>query len=267
MQKHIVLSLFLGYSPLCAIAQTTFYARNSALAGATVALADVRSVNDNQAGLGLTTKKWITAGYITHALLPELSTQYGAFVIPLKNNVFGVDINAYGNGIYKLQRIGLAYGRSFGPISFGFRVNYHQISITEYGSEGTVSINMGAQFKLTPKTTIGSQLINPTGAAFSSIAESAQAQQIRLGVAHTFSDKLIALVEVDKTAGTDLTVLGGLEYRIIKLLALRGGFDVNTGSYYGGLGFSLLKSATIDFATRVHPVLGLSPQIDLAYEF
>ena len=58
----------------------------------------------------------------------------------------------------------------------------------------------------------------------------------------------------------------GLEYRLIKWFALRGGMSANPFKQYAGFGLQYHRFA-LDVASSSHPNLGYSPNLAFSYEF
>jgi hypothetical protein len=77
---------------------------------------------------------------------------------------------------------------------------------------------------------------------------------------------LLITTEFEKVLNANADFKAGVEYKLIKIVALRGGISVNPFKQFAGFGINY-KKVLVDFAVASHPVLGYSPQIALGYEF
>jgi hypothetical protein len=89
---------------------------------------------------------------------------------------------------------------------------------------------------------------------------------IRVGAVYSFDKNLLVSAEVEKDTEFDPVFKGGIEYRVVEKIFVRGGFSTNPGLYSFGFGLNL-KKLTIDFSSSVHQTLGYSPQISMIYQF
>src|ERR1039458_1023996 len=99
--------LIFNFQILIASDNSPLGARSSGMANASVSLADVWSVQNNQAGLGFV--RDISAGvfYDNRFLLNELSMRAGAFAFPVKGGTFGLCISNFGYSLYSENKYGL----------------------------------------------------------------------------------------------------------------------------------------------------------------
>jgi hypothetical protein len=253
--------------------------RSAGLAGTSVTLADIWSTHNNQAALA--EFEHIAAGfyYENRFAVNELSLKSGAFVLPVKNGAFGVDISYFGYSQYNEQKIGLAYGRKLGKhFSAGLQMDYQSVSIGEnYGSTGFITFELGLYSKITDDFVIGAHVYNPFSAKLSNELEEKTPAIFKLGMAYSFSDELTLSIETEKNTNYKPLIRGGLEYDIIEMLSIRIGYSTipstvssekfNISSMYS-FGFGLnLKALKINFASSIHQTLGWSPQVSLSYNF
>ena len=239
----------------------------TAMGNATVAISDMWSIQKNQAGLSLVKKPSIGIAYENKFLIKDLSSRAAVFILPVSKNVFGISFNDFGFDLYKQQKIGIAYSRAFNEkISFGFKLNYLSIKIEEYGNSTAVSADLGLQYKLSEKFTLGAHIQNPSAEKFSKTTENLIPTAINAGFSYNPSQKVSANVEVQKDLDQNAILRAGLSYRPTKIIAIRGGVSGEPFNYYVGFGL-LLKDLRIDLATTSHPILGYSPQMSLSYVF
>ncbi len=266
MRKYLVLTTFCFSFNLLNAQQITG-ARITALANAGVAMQDVFSLQKNQAGIAFLIDPEIALAYESKFLLNDLSNKSAAFVLPSKNYALGLSIENNGFTTYNETKAGLSLAKKFGTqLAVALNFNFHQISISNYGSSQTFSFEAGMQYHLSPKIWLGSHIANPNQSKFNNNAEMIIPSHIQFGGSFLFSDQLMAVTEIEKIADQQLDLKSGIEYQIKELISLRAGLSVNPFKQYGGFGL-LYKKIDLDFCISSHPILGYSPQITLGYGF
>lgn len=250
-----------------ASAQINPGARFTSMAGAGVSLQDVWSIQQNQAGLANIKEITVAVAFEKPFAGYELSTQTAIFVLPVKNNVFGLSIQRYGFASYNEQRTSLSYARPFGDQLYAaLNFNYHLMKIEGYGSSQTYSVEAGVQYHFNNNLSIAAHIANPGLSRFAADLNSTIPARLQLGASYVFSEKVLLALAVEKTYRDHLDTKLGLEYQIIELLALRGGISAYPFKQYAGFGLKYHK-LKMDIAASSQPVLGYSPQIALSYEF
>ena len=263
--KHLYGILFLiGFN---ASAQINPGARFTAMAGTGVALQDVWSIQQNQAGLAAIQNFTVAIAYEKPFAGYELSTQSAIFILPYNKNVFGISFQRYGFSSYTEQRTALTYARSFGnKLQAALNFNYHLMKIEAYGAAQTYSVEAGIQYHLNEKASIAAHVANPTGNGHDSELKFAIPARLQVGASYLFSEKVLLAMAVEQNFYAQLDTKLGLEYQIIELLALRGGISAKPFKHYAGFGVNYHK-LKMDIAASSQPVLGYSPQIAVSYEF
>lgn len=248
-------------------AQDNYGPKITALGTAGVALQDVWSASKNQAGIASLKTPTLAAGYENRFGVKELSTKSAAFALPIKNYSIGAAFQSYGVDAYNEIKTGLSLAKSFGPkLLIGVGLNYHQLSITNYGNANTFTVEVGLQYNVLPKLWLASHIANPNQSKFSDNADQVIPAHIQFGATYIFSDQLLITSEIEKVLDSQADFKTGIEYKVVKFVALRGGVSVNPFKQYAGFGVNYQK-VNIDFAVASHPILGYSPQISLGYEF
>ena len=248
-------------------AQVNYGPRFTALGNAAVALQDIWSVQKNQAGIAALENPQFSAGYENRFGVKELSTQSAAFVLPIKNYAFGANFQAYGVNAYRESKSGISLARAFGPkLLTAVNLNYHQIKIDNYGNAQGFSVEVGLQYEAFKNLWLGTHIANPNQSKYGNNTEQIIPAHIQFGASYKFSDQLIISSEVEKVLDGQVDFKTGLEYKVVKFVALRGGVSANPFIQYAGFGINYEKFK-LDFAVASHPVLGYSPQISVGYEF
>ena len=270
MKKKLLLILqFLIYYFQFVIASdnSSLGARSSGIANASVSLADVWSVQNNQAGLGFV--RDISAGvfYDNRFMLNQLSMRAGAFAFPVKGGTFGLCVSNFGYSLYSENKYGIAFGKAFGnKLSAGIQLDYLTTKISEYGTKSVPAAEFGIMAKPLRNLTIGVHIFNLTKAKLVDYNDERIPTIMRLGFNYKFSEKVFLAGETEKDISQKAIMKFGLEYHPIKELYLRAGISTNPSLSCFGIGVAL-KNFRLDFSTTYHSVFGLSPQIGLNYIF
>ena len=248
-------------------AQKNYGPRITAMGGAGVALQDVWSAQKNQAGIADLKKAIISAGYENRFGVKELSTQSAVFAIPIKNYAIGASFQSYGVDAYNEVKTGLSLAKSFGPkLLAAINLNYHQLKINNYGNAQSFTVEVGLQYQAFDKLWLGTHIANPNQSKYGEQTEQIIPAHIQFGANYQLSNLLTISSEVEKVLDNQADFKVGLEYKVVKFVALRGGIAVNPFKQFAGFGINYEKF-NLDFAIASHPVLGYSPQIAIGYEF
>lgn len=242
-------------------------ARSSGIANASVSLADVWSVQNNQAGLGFVRDISAGAYYDNRFMISQLSMKVGAFAFPVKGGTFGLCVSNFGYTFYSENKYGFAFGKAFGDkFSAGIQMDYLTTKIAEYGTKSVPAAEFGIMAKPLKNLTIGVHVFNLTKAKLVSYNDERIPTIMRLGLNYKFSEKVFLAGETEKDIDKKAIMKAGLEYRPIKELYLRAGIATNPSLSCFGIGV-VLKIFRLDLSTTYHSVFGLSPQIGLNYLF
>lgn len=248
-------------------AQVNPGARFTSMASAGVAVSDAWSMQQNQAGLAAIDKTTIAFAIEKPFAGFDLSTQSVLMIFPHQGHVFGISFQRYGVAAYTEQRAAFCYARRFGNrLSAALNFNYHLLKIPSYGSAQTYSVETGIQYRLNSHVALAAHVANPSQSKFGEYSDSLIPVRFQLGASFDFSDKVLLAAALQKTAGLPLDNKIGLEYRIIDVLALRGGVSTSPFKHYAGFGINYQK-LKMDVATSSQPLVGFSPQIAMSYVF
>ncbi|KLT66925.1 hypothetical protein AB669_03090 [Pedobacter sp. BMA] len=228
---------------------------------------DVWAIQGNASAITDIEKPSVSVTYIKHLFSNEISTQAVVFVIPLGKNFVGAGYQQYGFSEYTQSKATFAYGKKFGQhLSIAIKGNYHQLKIPDYGSTSAFSVDVGALYEV-GRFTFGACINNPSGQKFiHSQVSSAITTSISVGATYFASDKVLIAGYFTKYIHQVTDAGLGLDYKIIKILSLRGGFSVRPAKQYAGFGLNFNK-LNIEIATAHDVNLGYEPQIGLGYAF
>lgn len=242
-------------------------ARIASLANAGTAIEAIWNTSGNPAGIAATHSPALSLAVERRFLIEELDTKAAAAVLPVGKQVLGLNVNFFGAALYNRQLISFVYARALSPeFKLGFGLNYHALKIPGYAAAQAWSVTVGMQFSPLPRLTAGAKISNPNRAAFDGALKAEIPVVAALGGAWLFSQKVMAVAELEWTSGFSASLKGGLEYRFHPQAAVRAGVSTAPFRQYGGLGLTY-KGFTLDVAASSHLQLGFTPQISIRYEF
>jgi hypothetical protein len=243
-------------------------ARSSAMGNTTSTAIDAWSVNNNPAGMA--SIKQLQAGlfFNNYYYLKELSNQACGLTVPTRYGVLGINFNKSGNASFRALKAGIAYAHMFGlHLSAGIRLDILNAKLSDgYGSNSMGTFDAGIQLKLSEKLKLGAHIFNPVRAHLSAYNDERVPVFFNTGLSYSYSNKLLATVEVSKSTETPMELLTGLEYRAMDQVLIRAGVDTAPLRYSFGAGY-IFRKFSFDISSTYHEILGFSPQASLEYGF
>ncbi|MFT3886150.1 MAG: hypothetical protein QM724_12210 [Flavobacteriales bacterium] len=243
-------------------------ARFAGMGHASTTLSDLWSVRANQAGLAALEHPVAGAYYQQHWFAPDLAMQGLAFALPVGNGCFAVNANTFGSTLYAERQFGIAYALKLSDgLRVGVQLDYLDLRLGEgYGSRGMMTAELGVQAKLSEHLWIGAHLYNPNKATIGGPYGEKAPTELRAGLGYTFNDQVLLTGEVAKDIDRAERYHAGLEYRVIKVLALRTGVSTGPEQAHFGVGLRLQR-LDLDMAVAVRSRLGATPMVNLNYRF
>lgn len=266
MKRNLILLISATLCQLVMFGQNSDGPRAGALGSSAVALQDVWSALNNQAGLislqGISGALY----YENRFMIKNLSQKGIAFGLPMKNSAVGISFRSFGYQAYIHSKAGLAYAlRLSQKFAAGVQVSYHSIRIAEgYGSSESWSVEGGVNYNLNENVIIAAHLTNPTRAKVSDFNDERLPTILKFGAAYRFSSNLQLMGEIRKSSEFNPQISCGIEYWVVKSLALRVGYNSNPSKVSVGFGWKF-KTWQFDASSNYHSILGFSPQLSLTY--
>ena len=238
--------------------------RSAGMAGADVIFQDAFSLFSNQAGLAFVEHLSIGILGEQRYLLPELQTVAAGVALPTNAGTFGLQLGYFGFSDYNEQKIGLAYARKLGEnLALGAQFDYLNTRITESGSQGLVTFELGAIMQVSDQLRAGVHLFSPARIAV--LEDEFLPTRISAGLGYQPAEEILLAVELEQQLDGFFRVKGGVDYQVIDILFLRIGGATNPALGSFGLGLDIQEKIRIDFATQYHLILGWTPAIGLSY--
>jgi hypothetical protein len=249
--------------------ETSIGARSAGMGRCSVAINDLWSVQNNQAGIALLDQFYAGIAYENRFLLNELSTKSLGIIAPTKYGVLGLSYRHEGFDLYNEQKVGLAYAKSFGQyLRIGLQLDYLQTSLGDgYGKKSSVTFELGLQSDITENVTIGIWTFNPVRVKLADYDNEKIQAIYKFGLGWQLSDQFIASVELEKnTSIRPVIVRLGMEYNMANQFFIRTGTSTKEELFTIGFGFKY-KHIHFDIGATMHETLGFSPQASLQIGF
>ena len=238
-----------------------------AMGGNTAAVADIWNVLGNP---GLLTKNITTTvgiQYLNYIPGQQLNSKGLAIVIPINRTTVAFGSRRYGIDEFNELKLSGVVARKFGKsLSFGFRANYHQLKIANYGSKGIPTIDIGMSYQVSDKLLMGGFINNPINMQFYDKTLSEKIPiQATFGISYQIADHvLVAACFIDESNRSAFRL--GLAYEVLACLTARTGISSNPLSTHGGFGLKW-KHFEFDIAITANPFSSYTPQLGISYAF
>jgi hypothetical protein len=198
--------------------------------------------------------------------LKELANGFITYHEPL--SLFNLSLGAmtYGFDLYKENRISLCFAKKIsGNLFAGAMTNLHSLSIKNYGSDLSFSFDLGLLTYLTEDIRFGFCYKNITRATFGDYED--QIPTIfSAGISYSPLENSNINVAAEKDLELPISMRLGIEYLLLKYVALRTGFSTEPEKFTFGIGiiYSFLE---VDYAIFNHQDLGLTHQVGIILSF
>lgn len=257
--------IFNGFSQVMLQAPTN--ARIMGLGGIYSPLSDDRSALGNPAGLAFCRMSAVSASAERRFVLRELQSVSLSAALPFAGLLGGVGLSVESAGFesFSQMRYGLAYGKSLiaDKLALGIKMWWLQTYITDYGSAGAPSFDLGLMSKLSEKLTIALYVLSPIRVK---LAGEPLDGLLRWGLAYMPSPKVVIFTELEKDIRHPLNGKAGIEYKPLPSLALRCGWNTEPAAINAGLGMLIARQWSIDMAFSYHQWLGFSPVCSITFQ-
>ncbi|MEW6653585.1 MAG: hypothetical protein AB1394_08970 [Bacteroidota bacterium] len=228
---------------------------------------DVFQIFNNPAGLAFTKYREVGIYYSPAPFdTKEMSNAFAAYCEPTLYGTFSAGFSIYGFELYKETQFAIGYSKKItNNFYVGGTALYKNLAIKNYGTKGTLLLNLGGIANLNEQVGFGFAIENITRSTFSE--ETGQLPTVFWGGVHlkvikefTFSAAL------SKEVGYDTSLRLGAEYSMLDFIKLRFGAHNEPNVFSGGFGVNY-QFLQVDYAASSHPDLGLTHQFGLILRF
>jgi len=262
LMKFIILLLLLYVSVHGAFDVDTPSASVHAMGCAVVAMpanpfalsSNPANIINNQANLAVSCRNFYNLPQINQI---EINTNLQPLGYPVS-----LTLSRFGNKLY--QEIAIGIGLAYQPISamnFGFSLNFYSLSIENYGMDHTIGLNLGIAYRLFEQFHLGAKIANINRPVIGRTREKLP-QYFRLGLFFTPLHPFTIAAEIFRDVRYTMDYRIGLSYKFDLPIIIRIGIRDDVNSYCFGFGMQL-QSFNIDYAVKIHTMLGVSHLLSL----
>ena len=175
-------------------------------------------------------------------------------------------------GTYSLAHSFLLIGDVHSKLYVGYGVNLYFLKFGETvggmdpGNQTTYGVNLGALATLHQRTHIAFAVKNLNNPSMGSDQTFDLQQHLALGIAYEPYDGVITEVDLSQKLGEETKIQAGIEFEVMDNFWLRTGVSTYPNSISGGFGLPF-KGIKIDYGFSSHPVLPITHQFSLGYQF
>ena len=243
-------------------------AASAGMGGVQTAIPNAWAAHTNPGLLPWVDKMSFAIGTENRFLLSALNGSGLAGVVPIKTGTLGVAVTSFGYSQFRRSRLGLSYGLQLGDnISGGISIHYDLLNIgNNYGSAGALSGSAGFSARVNENLMLAAYVFNPFRVNFSENVDENIPTILNIGIAYSFSEKVLFSSDLEKDINVKPGLKVGLRYQPGDKFFIRVGFRTLPQSYTFGFGLEL-GTFEMDLGTSIHPVLGVSPNLSLQYDF
>ena len=243
-------------------------AKQAGMSNAVVMCSDIWSLWHNQAGLAYLENTTVGMYYDNRFIVPEYGYKAFGMAVPTNRGVLGFSFSYFGYNLYNEKKFGLAYAKSFGEkFSAGLQLDYLNTFISQdYGSTGTVVVELGVLSQPIKNLFIAAHVYNPTRSTLASYQDERIPTIYRFGMGYKMGDKSFIAVEIEKELDFAPRFKAGIEYKLIDNFFLRTGISLKPISNSFGIGYKL-KGLILDIAFSTNRELGITPHVSMIYSF
>jgi hypothetical protein len=235
---HFILSALLATLFQSLIAQSSFPLIGSRAAGvgyATSCLTDGWAIFNNPAGLAALKNLEVGFAYESVPGFSPFNRMATFIAAPVRIGVFNAGVFRFGDDLYNEQKINFGYANKFGLASLGTTFQYIQYHVEGFGQKSLISFSFGGIAELTPWLKLGAYIINLSQPEISE--DEKLPTSLIAGICVKASQKVLALIEIEKDLDYEAKLKLGIEYEIHKKFAVRTGVNVNPQTAFFGFGF------------------------------
>lgn len=197
--------------------------------------------------------------------LAEITDIATAITYPTKLGVFGAGVHRYGFDLFNESRLRLAYKYNFKGFRFGLIANYnHVMQGGEYGSAGTLGMDLGVSAPIIPSLWIGAQAANINRPRYGKLNDEELPRFMSFGLSYRLSEIALFSSDIFKDVRFPISYRGGIEVTIVERLQGRAGITTSPQTFSVGFGYKgSTLGANVAVQRHANSHLGYSPAIDL----
>jgi hypothetical protein len=264
---NLLLSTLLSVLVNIVMAQSAYPligARGAGVGYASGCFGDEWSLFNNPAGITDVKHPTVAVAYESVPGSPAFNRAAFAFAMPMSLGGASFGIFRFGDDLYREQVVCIGYANKFGLAALGAKLQYISYYMDGFGRRSVFSFSFGGIAQLTPWLKFGAHVVNI------SQPEIAEGEKIPTwliaGVCINTSEKVTAVLEVEKDIDYKPKVKAGIEYRFYARFSARTGININPRAGFFGFGFNPGKYK-LDYAYNWNPTILARHQLAISYSF
>lgn len=239
---------------------------NAALGGISATPVNAFSMHNNQGATAFLNETAFGLAYRSPYWPATLTDVSLVAASPLGTGTLGGSMNYTGNDLYYEMKAGVGYAlRIADKAGIGVQLDYLHTKAQNYAGKHFVTFEVGVLYRPLEQLSIGAHVFNPVKYTVDEETGETLPIVMNFGVEYRPHTDIGIWAEVEKDIDFPVNVRGGLEYRVLEELAVRGGFSVRPAILTFGLGYELKKLAVLDVATGYHFDLGFNTAVSLSF--
>lgn len=261
--KPLLIILFLLTLASGSLAQDTKFdagAHSLALAKSNLLIRDAFSTLNSIAVFGSLKRTGVGVSFRNQFDLPENAVVSAASIYHQRYFNIGVGFLRFGDEVFNYQRVSAALGNRIGNVSLALRLNRHQYAIENLGIQSLFSLDFGGTVHLGKNIILGTEVENISRSRFN--LDYQLPTVMRLGFQLNLQEQLTFQAELEKDIDSPAMLRGGVEYRLVDWLAIRGGLSSRPLMATGGIGI-IAGVLGVDYAFANRSTLGEIHEITL----
>ncbi len=241
-------------------------ARSEGTGNCNTNLTDEWSIFNNVGGISGVENGAVFFGYKRYFEIEGFDQTAAGIIQPTTIGNFGISVYRFGDELYNEQVASAAFGNKIGFVRLGFRANYYQVSVGDFGTTGTFFFDFGGIVELVPKLSFGAYISNFTLSQLDDSQETMLPVFMKTGLSYKPAKSLSLNLDLYKDIDFEPVIKAGIEYVIVKKFFLRTGVNVNPYTSFFGAGIHL-KRFRIDYSISTHQFLGNAHQASISFNY
>lgn len=194
----------------------------------------------------------------------ELSALQLSGTLSLEGGGLGLRLQYAGHPAYYQLNSALAYGKQLGVLSLGVELGYSALQIPGYGNDGAVQTALGCRIPVSTRLLAGLRVANFLGGRFRYRSAERLARVVEVGLGYELSEQVFLSFSLVKAETSRMIFLFFMDYHWLEKGVFKAGINTQQYSSWMGLGWQFGSWQPL-VQVNYHPVLGLSPALQLIY--
>jgi hypothetical protein len=247
----------------CSFEHSNSGAENLALGNSTIAsINNLYAIFYNPAGISRNNEIKLSSTYRNYYGLKDINQISVVTIFSILTKRFSIGFERFGNNLYNENRIliGSAFSLS-NKMNVGITISFNSLSISNYGSNSSMSFSVGFLYIINSKIFLGVTLSDFYGINTVD-GENANNSDFEIGFAYVPLSNIKLYSTISRNIRFRAEFNLGIEYLFQDHIIIRFGYENSIDTISSGIGVSI-DSVTFNYAFRWHTWLGASYAVAL----